>query len=176
MDKAIKIFRNPLFMIIAGAVFGILAKYGDIAYANSIFSFFGLLTSGFAIWLVIGTAIIYISSISSSRKQLSVLLSSFMLPMLLAYYIFSVLAVKYFNIKIALFWCAAFACSLAIGNIIFPKRHTRLFMALFILASAAFVTADAIMINGVNLLLILCESALCIAAAILISRKIKSQS
>ena len=65
-----------------------------------------------------------------------------MLPMLLAYYIFSVLAVKYFNIKIALFWCAAFACSLAIGNIIFPKRHTRLFMALFILASAAFVTAD----------------------------------
>ena len=37
MDKAIKIFRNPLFMIIAGAVFGILAKYGDIAYANSIF-------------------------------------------------------------------------------------------------------------------------------------------
>lgn len=96
MDKAIKIFRNPLFMIIAGAVFGILAKYGDIAYANSIFSFFGLLTSGFAIWLVIGTAIIYISS---SRKQLSVLLSSFMLPMLLAYYIFSVLAVKYFNIK-----------------------------------------------------------------------------
>lgn len=173
MDKAIKIFRNPLFMIITGAVFGILAKYGDIAYANSIFSFFGLLTSGFAIWLVIGTAIIYISS---SRKQLSVLLSSFMLPMLLAYYIFSVLAVKYFNIKIALFWCAAFACSLAIGNIIFPKRHTRLFVALFILASAAFVTADAIMINGVNLLLILCESALCIAAAILISRKIKSQS
>ena len=133
MDKAIKIFRNPLFMIIAGAVFGILAKYGDIAYANSIFSFFGLLTSGFAIWLVIGTAI-------------------------------------------ALVWCAAFACSLAIGNIIFPKRHTRLFVALFILASAAFVTADAIMINGVNLLLILCESALCIAAAILISRKIKSQS
>ncbi len=49
MDKAIKIFRNPLFMIIAGAVFGILAKYGGIAYANSIFSFFGLLTSGFAI-------------------------------------------------------------------------------------------------------------------------------
>ena len=89
---------------------------------------------------------------------------------------FSVLAVKYFNIKIALFWCAAFACSLAIGNIIFPKRHTRLFVALFIIASAAFITADAIMINGVNILLILCESALCIAAAILISRKIKSQS
>ena len=96
--------------------------------------------------------------------------------MLLAYYIFSVLAAKYFNIKIALFWCAAFACSLAIGNIIFPKRHTRLFVTLFILASAAFVTADAIMINGVNLLLILCESALCIAEAILISRKIKSKS
>lgn len=173
MDRAKKVFRNPLFMIAAGAAFGILAKYGDIAYASSIFSYFGLLTSGFAIWLVIGTAIIYISN---SRKQLSVLLSSFMLPMLLAYYLFSVLVVKYFNIKIALFWCAAFACSLAIGNIIFPKRHTRLFVTLFILASAAFATADAIIINGVNILLILCESALCIAAAILISRKIKSQS
>ena len=69
-------------------------------------------------------------------------MSSFMLPMLLAYYIFSVLAVKYFNIKIALFWCAAFACSLAIGNIIFPKRHTRLFVALFIIASAAFITRE----------------------------------
>ena len=76
MDKAIKIFRNPLFMIIAGAVFGILAKYGDIAYANSIFSFFGLLTSGFAIWLVIGTAIIYISNsrnllLSAATKNLT---------------------------------------------------------------------------------------------------------
>ncbi len=46
MDKAKKVFRNPLFMIAAGAVFGILAKYGDTAYANSIFSYFGLLTSG----------------------------------------------------------------------------------------------------------------------------------
>lgn len=173
MDRAKKVFRNPLFMIAAGAIFGILAKYGDIAYASSIFSYFGLLTSGFSIWLVIGTAIIYISG---SRKQLSVLLSSFMLPMLLAYYLFSVLVVKYFNIKIALFWCAAFACSLAIGNIIFPKRHTRLFVTLFILASAAFVTADAIIINGVNILLILCESALCTIATILISRKIKRKS
>ena len=173
MDRAKKVFRNPLFMIAAGAAFGILAKYGDIAYASSIFSYFGLLTSGFAIWLVIGTAIIYISN---SRKRLSVLLSSFMLPMLLAYYLFSVLVVKYFNIKIALFWCAAFACSLIIGNIIFPKRHTRLFVTLFILASAAFVTADAIMINGVNILLILCESALCIIVTILISRKIKRKS
>lgn len=160
-------------MIAAGAAFGILAKYGDIAYASSIFSYFGLLTSGFAIWLVIGTAIIYISN---SRKRLSVLLSSFMLPMLLAYYLFSVLVAKYFNIKIALFWCAAFAGSLIIGNIIFPKRHTRLFVTLFILASAAFVTADAIIINGVNILLILCESALCIIATILISRKIKRKS
>ena len=91
MDRAKKVFRNPLFMIAAGAAFGILAKYGDIAYASSIFSYFGLLTSGFAIWLVIGTAIIYISN---SRKRLSVLLSSFMLPMLLAYYLFSVLVVK----------------------------------------------------------------------------------
>jgi len=173
MDKAKKVFRNPLFMIAAGAAFGILAKYGDIAYASSIFSYFGLLTSGFAIWLVIGTAIIYISS---SRKQLSVLLSSFMLPMLLTYYLFSVFVVKYFNIKIALFWCAAFAGSLIIGNIIFPKRHTRLFVALFIIASAAFVTADAIMINGVNILLILCESALCTITTILISRKIKRKS
>lgn len=173
MDRAKKVFRNPLFMIAAGAVFGILAKYGDIAYANSIFSYFGLLTSGFAIWLVIGTAIIYISN---SRKRLSVLLSSFMLPMLLAYYLFSVLVVKYFNIKIALFWCAAFACSLIIGNIIFPKRHTKLFEALFIIASVVFIILDAIIINGVNILLILCESALCIIATILISRKIKRKS
>ena len=166
-------------MIAAGSAFGILAKYGDIAYASSIFSYFGLLTSGFAIWLVIGTAIIYISN---SRKRLSVLLSSFMLPMLLAYYLFSVLVVKYFNIKIALFWCAAFACSLIIGNIIFPKRHTKLFEALFIIASVVFITSvvfiilDAIIINGVNILLILCESALCIIATILISRKIKRKS
>ena len=173
MDKAKKVFRNPLFMTAAGTGFGILAKYGDIAYANSIFSYFGLLTSGFAIWLVIGTAIIYISN---SRKQLSVLLSSFMLPMLLAYYLFSVLFVKYFNMKIALFWCAAFAGSLIIGNIIFPKRYTKLFKALFIIASIVFIILDAIMINGVNIMLILCESALCIAAAISISRKIRRKS
>ena len=99
-----------------------------------------------------------------------------MLPMLLAYYIFSVLVVKYFNIKIALFWCAAFAGSLIIGNIIFPKRYTKLFEALFIIASVVFIILDAIIINGVNILLILCESALCIIAIILISRKIKRKS
>ena len=99
-----------------------------------------------------------------------------MLPMLLAYYLFSVLVVKYFNIKIALFWCAAFACSLIIGNIIFPKRYTKLFEALFIIASVVFIILDAIIINEVNILLILCESALCIIVTILISRKIKRKS
>ena len=135
---------------------------------------FSLLTSGFAIWLVIGTAIIYISN---SRKRLSVLLSSFIFDKSCWHIIFfPFLFVKYFNIKIALFWCAAFAGSLIIGNIIFPKRYTKLFEALFIIASVIFIILDAIIINGVNILLILCESALCIITTILISRKIKHKS
>jgi len=150
---------KQVFMIIMGIIIGILSKYGDIAYANTIFSTFGLISSGLLIWLVICVMIMYKSK---NKKDLTILLISFMLPMLLSYYLYSIIIVKYFYFKIFVFWIIMFVVSLILENILFSIRDRKIFKFLFVIVSIIMIIFDAFKINGFEIGVMFTEAILVI--------------
>ena len=96
-----------------------------------------------------------------------------MISMLVAYYIFSAVVVKYFFRKIVIFWIIMFIGSLILGNLIYSKKNTNLFRILFILVSIVFLVYDAIEINGINLRAIGPELLMVIIDLIVINKSIK---
>ncbi|MCH5314859.1 MAG: hypothetical protein J1E81_03015 [Eubacterium sp.] len=162
-------FTNPVVLILLGIVLGVSSKYGDIAYANSFFSYFGLLTSGLLFWLVLCTVIIYATD---SKKQAIIKIVCLMLPMLVAYYLYSYFIVKYLSIKVALFWSAMLIVSLLITNFIWQIRFQKAFRTLFIIASVLAIVYDAIIINGVQFAIIIPEIIFAVAELIYINKSI----
>ena len=86
--------------LISGIVIGILSKWGDVVPVGNIINYFGLISSGIVLWLVIGTILIIKSK---TRKEFNIIYLSFMISMLLSYYLFSALVVKYLVPKIIFF-------------------------------------------------------------------------
>lgn len=120
-----------IFLIIIGAVIGVLSKWGDVIAGMNFLHYFGLISSGIVLWLVIGILLLVKSE---TRKEFNILYFSFMTSMLISYYLFSALIVKYIYIKIIIFWIIMLMCSIILGNIIFNKRHTKLIRNLYIIA------------------------------------------
>ncbi len=137
-----------IFLIIIGAVIGVLSKWGDVIAGMNFLHYFGLISSGIVLWLVIGILLLVKSE---TRKEFNILYFSFMTSMLISYYLFSALIVKYIYIKIIIFWIIMLMCSIILGNIIFNKRHTKLIRNLYIIASMILIIYDAIIINGIQM-------------------------
>lgn len=85
---------NKLLYTVLGIVLGILSKYGDVAYSNSIYYYFGFISSGLMLWLFIYVFII-IKSKCKSNCLINILL--LMLSMIISYYLFSYYYVNYIN-------------------------------------------------------------------------------
>lgn len=101
--------------------------------------YFGLVSSGLVLWLIIGILLLVKSE---NRKEFNILYFTFMISMLIAYYLFSELIVKYLYIKIILFWIIMLMCSIILGNIIFNKRHTKLIRNLYIIISIILIIKE----------------------------------
>lgn len=157
--------------LISGIVIGILSKWGDVVPVGNIISYFGLISSGIVLWLVIGTILIIKSK---NKKEFNIIYSLFMISMLLSYYLFSALVVKYLVPKIIFFWTIMFIISLILGNIIYNKKSTNLFRILFLIASIIFLIFDTIEINGIDLKIIILELLLVIIGLNVISKNIKN--
>ena len=160
-----------IFLIIIGAVIGVLSKWGEIAGMNFL-HYFGLISSGIVLWLVIGILLLVKSE---TRKEFNILYFSFMTSMLISYYLFSALIVKYIYIKIIIFWIIMLMCSIILGNIIFNKRHTKLIRNLYIIASMILIIYDAIIINGIQMEIVIIEMMLSLITLTLINKEIKKQ-
>ena len=115
---------KSILAVILGLVIGIFSKWGDVMSGDNVISYFGLISTGLVIWLAIGTLLILKSK---NRKEFSIIYSLFMISMLISYYLFSATVVKYLYTRIIIFWIVIFIVALILGNIIFSKRHTRLF-------------------------------------------------
>lgn len=165
-----KTFFKAILAMLFGIVIGIFSKWGDVIPGDNIIKYFGWISSGIIIWLVIGSILIIKAQ---DRKEFCILYSLFMISMLAAYYVFSKTVVNYLNSRIIMFWVAVFVGSLIIGTIIFGKRHTKLFRYLFILAATFFVVFDAIKINGIAIEAVIPEVLLSIICVILINKNIK---
>lgn len=135
-----------------GIIVGILSKYCDIASGN--LSYFGLISSGVLIWLVLGT---YILIKSNNRNDFNFFYLLFMLGMMVSYYLYSFFIVEYINRKVILFWVLILLISLVIGNIFYNKRFTKLFRFIYVIASIICIMFDAIVVNGVQLFCVVPE-------------------
>ena len=161
-----------IFLIIIGAIVGVLSKWGEVIAGMNFLHYFGLISSGVMLWLVIGILLLVKSE---TRKEFNILYFSFMTSMLISYYLFSALIVKYIYIKIIIFWIIMLMCSIILGNIIFNKRHTKLIRNLYIIASMILIIYDAIIINGIQMEIVIIEMMLSLITLTLINKEIKKQ-
>ena len=161
-----------IFLIIIGAVIGVLSKWGDVIAGMNFLHYFGLISSGIVLLLVIGI-LLFVKS--ETRNEFNILYFSFMTSMLISYYLFSALIVKYIYIKIIIFWIIMLMCSIILGNIIFNKRHTKLIRNLYIIASMILIIYDAIIINGIQMEIVIIEMMLSLITLTLINKEIKKQ-
>ena len=161
-----------IFLIIIGAVIGVLSKWGDVIAGMNFLHYFGLISSGIVLWLVIGILLLVKSE---TRKEFNILYFSFMTSMLISYYLFSALIVKYIYIKIIIFWIIMLMCSIILGNIIFNKRHTKLIRNLYIISSMILIIYDEIIINGIKKEILIIEMMLSLITLTLINKEIKKQ-
>lgn len=164
------IIIKSVLAVVFGIVIGVFSKWGDVIPGDNLIKYFGWISTGVIIWLVIGSFLIIKIK---NRKEFSIVYSLFMISMLISYYVFSFLVVKYLVQKIVIFWIIMFIGSLILGNIIYDKKNTNLFRILFILASIIFLIYDAIEINGINLIAIIPEVLMVVYLLIIISKGIK---
>lgn len=164
-----KIAVNPLIFMLLGVLLGIASKYGDLAYANSFFSWFGLLSSGLLFWLVLYTVILYLSE---SRTQAMQLITSLMLPMLLSYYVYSYWFADYLSMKVVRFWMVMCAASLLLACCVFGLRYRKGFRILFVIASLLAIGYDAIAVNGVDFAVMIPEILLSVLLLRFLNRTI----
>lgn len=165
-----KILLHPLFLILVGIILGVLSKYGDIAYANTFFECFGVLSSGILIWLVFCTLILIFTN---EKGRAMLLIVSLMLPMLISYYLFSFFVVKYFSFRVMLFWMLMLVLSLLVTNYIWNIRFCNKFKWLFIIASILAIIYDAFYINGFRFLIMIPEIILAIITLFVINNSLK---
>ena len=116
--------------IVVGAIIGVLSKWGDVIPGENFIHYFGLISSGAVLWLVIGILLLVKSQ---NKKEFNILYFVFMTSMLISYYLFSALIVKYLYIKIIVFWIALLIISIILANIIFNRRHTKLIRNLYVI-------------------------------------------
>lgn len=154
MKKINNIFSHPLVLMMIGVILGIFSKYGDIAYTKTFLSYFGLLSSGIVIWLILCTMILIFAS---KKKQAIISLALLMLSMFISYYIFSYFVVKYISIKVIVFWIIMLSISLLIAHCVWNIRFTKKFRILFFIAAIFLIIYDAFNINGFDLIIMITE-------------------
>lgn len=167
-----KIPLHPVFLILLGVILGVSSKYGDMAYANTFFSYFGLLSSGILLWLVLCTLILLFAD---KKKKAIISIVSLMLPMLISYYLFSYFVVKYLSLKVVIFWAVMLVLSLLLTGVIWKIRFCNKFRWLFIMASLLSVTYDAFYVNGFEFLVMIPEIVFAVAVLLIINRSVKKQ-
>ncbi len=110
---------KSILAVVFGIVIGIFSKWGDVIPGDNLIKYFGWISTGVIIWLVIGSFLIIKTK---NRKEFSIVYSLFMISMLTSYYVFSLLIVKYLVKRIVIFWIIIFIGSFILGNIIYGKK------------------------------------------------------
>lgn len=160
---------KAVLSVLLGGIMGAASKAADVIATGSLFKAlfwsFGLLTSGFLIWCVIGY---FIASCASSLKNALTYNSCFFLAMLTAYYLYSYFVVKYTNISVIIFWFIMTAAALLATFFIRRFRQSKFFKRLSIIVSFAFAALDVVFIQGFDLAAMIMEVFLIAAMLLLI--------
>jgi len=122
--------KNGIFtfgVMALGMAFGILSKLGDVAVQGNVLGdtlrAFGYISSGFFIWVVICTGICVLSK---TRLWTAINIATFLIAMLLAYYLYSYFVVDYLALRIVKFWVILLIPSAVLGCMIWDIQTNKI--------------------------------------------------
>lgn len=165
-----KIFTNPFVLIFLGVILGVTSKYGDVADAGTLFSYFGYLSSGLVMWLVLCTTMLYLSE---NRKHAVQLIACFMIPMLISYYFYSYFFTKYLSVKMVVFWMIILIAALVLAYYLWNIRYKKIFRTLYVIASVFAIGYDAIEVNGFLFSIMIAEIIMALMVLLCINKVIE---
>lgn len=163
---------NVVVCIIFGLIMGILSKLTDVVVQGTLWGNicwnFGLVTSAFLIWCVIGYAIAV-----SSKSLIAALINnfSFYLSMLISYYIYSHFVVHYLEWKIVLFWVAMLVAVLVTTVFIKLFKRFKPFRILCNCFLCLIFAFDTFVMQGLESISLIMEAILLIIALVLVNKK-----
>ena len=139
-----------LFCLIAlGIVLGILSKAADVAIQGNIFGnmfySFGLVSSGFFIWVVICTII---SILSKNKIWAMVNVFCFLAAMISAYYLYSYFVVNYLVLSVVKFWLIMLIPSVILSLVVWNAKISRVLKYIVIAAGAVIMIFDMFVFQG----------------------------
>ena len=112
----------------------------------------GYITSGFFIWVVICTGIAFLSK---TKLLSAVNILTFLVAMLLSYYLYSYFVVNYLVMRIVKFWVIMLIPSAVLGYIIWNIRTSRILRYMMIAAGTLIMIFDMIVQGLVPIALLL---------------------
>lgn len=168
-----KRIRNSIIVVIIGIALGVLSKLGDVSTQGTLignigFSF-GLVSSGFTIWIFM---CLLISNKSSDRKNAIINVILFLLSMLISYYIYSKFIVDYLSLRIVKFWLLMLIPSAIASYLVFDiKNKNNIFKAFALIVSVVLSVYGIIFIEGIDFYSLIFEIVLLICIFIIIFKK-----
>lgn len=153
MKRVWKEIFFDLFLVCCGALLGILSKAGDIAVTGSslignLFYGFGLVSSGFFIWLVAGYAI---ASMSENAWFAAMHIFLFFLPMLTSYYLYSYFVVHYLSRRVLRWWIASLLPVSVLGFLVKRIPKTPVVKGIYLFAGVCCFLYDIFVIQSLFL-------------------------
>jgi len=138
-----------LCIIALGIVFGVLSKAADVAVQGNIlgniFFYFGLISSGFFIWVVICTII---SILSKNKIWAMVNVFFFLAAMILVYYLYSYFIVNYLVLSVIKFWIIMLVPSTILSFVVWNIKISRVLKYTVIAIGAVIMVFDMFVFQG----------------------------
>jgi len=136
-------------LIVLGIGVGFLAKAGDVApqgnlVGNTLWSF-GVVSTGFFIWVVICTVI---AILSHDKIWSAVNIFLFLAAMIFAYYLYSHFIVGYLVWRVVKFWLVMLIPSMILGFIVWHIKTIRILKYIVIALGTVIMIFDMLVLQG----------------------------
>ena len=160
MKKETKI---TIFCIIFGLIIGIISKYSNEVFGNSIYDqiFHSLdtITAGLFIWMVI----CYCIATSSKNKWYAVLnVSLFLIFMMISYYSYCLIVLDYFPDKKIIFWSLMLIPCAFLAYLVKIIKPTKIIKIFYLILGIIIIIIDCLWLHGLTPLTIIFDILLLI--------------
>lgn len=148
--------KLTIFSIIFGIIIGIISKYSNEVFGNSlydqIFHSIDTITAGLFIWLVI----CYILASTSKNKWYSVLnVTLFLIFMMISYYSYCLIVLDYFPDKKIIFWSLMLIPCAILAYLVKKINPTKKIKIFYLVLGIIVIIIDAVLFGNLTLITII---------------------
>ena len=143
--------KLTIFSILFGFIIGIISKYSNEVFGNSIydqiFHSIDTITAGLFIWMVI----CYCIAVSSKNKWYSVLnVSLFLIFMMISYYSYCLFVLDYFPDKKIIFWSIMLVPCAILAYLVKVINPTKIVKLIYFILGIIIIIIDSIWLHGLT--------------------------